>query len=139
MCLTVPHATPIQQVEVGADAFALHDTYGFPIELTEEIARDQGVKVDRAGFDEAMEAQRERARIAGKFKAKVVGEMLNLVDKGEIFEICISHPKVLSAMRAGFGGHHDRAQIRLQLRLTVVRRGPSLDGPRTAQLSSVAL
>ncbi len=57
----------------GQDAFALHDTYGFPIELTEEIAAERGVRVDRTGFDRAMEAQRERARAASKF-AKTGGE-----------------------------------------------------------------
>lgn len=48
----------------GEDAFRLHDTYGFPFELTEEIARGHGVTVDRAGFDAAMEQQRARARAA---------------------------------------------------------------------------
>src|SRR5262245_38201246 len=51
----------------GAVAFALHDTYGFPIELTEEIAATRGMTVDRAGFDRAMTSQRERARAASKF------------------------------------------------------------------------
>ncbi len=51
----------------GEDAFVLHDTYGFPIELTEEIARERGLEVDRAGFERAMEEQRERARAASKF------------------------------------------------------------------------
>jgi alanyl-tRNA synthetase len=46
----------------GEEAFRLHDTFGFPIDLTEEIARDRGVKVDRAGFDAAMAEQRERSR-----------------------------------------------------------------------------
>jgi alanyl-tRNA synthetase len=48
----------------GDDAFKLYDTYGFPFELTEEIASERGLTVDRGGFDEAMEAQRERARAA---------------------------------------------------------------------------
>jgi len=52
---------------VGSEAFALHDTYGFPIELTEEIARQRGVRVDRAGFERAMDEQRSRARAASKF------------------------------------------------------------------------
>ena len=52
----------------GADAFALHDTYGFPVELTEEIAAERNVAVDRAGFDAAMEEQRQRARAASKFE-----------------------------------------------------------------------
>jgi alanyl-tRNA synthetase len=51
----------------GADAFALHDTYGFPLELTEEIAGTRGVTVDREGFDRAMEEQRTRARASSKF------------------------------------------------------------------------
>jgi alanyl-tRNA synthetase len=51
----------------GEDAFVLHDTYGFPIELTEEIARDRGVAVHREDFDRAMEQQRARARAASKF------------------------------------------------------------------------
>jgi alanyl-tRNA synthetase len=52
----------------GADAFALHDTYGFPFELTEEIARERGATVDRDGFEAAMEDQRRRARETSKFK-----------------------------------------------------------------------
>jgi len=50
----------------GDVAFTLHDTHGFPVELTEELARDAGVEVDRAGFDAAMAAQRERARAAAR-------------------------------------------------------------------------
>ncbi len=50
----------------GDVAFTLHDTHGFPVELTEELARDAGVEVDRAGFDAAMREQRERARAAAK-------------------------------------------------------------------------
>ncbi|MBM6699264.1 alanine--tRNA ligase [Bifidobacterium pullorum subsp. saeculare] len=46
----------------GADAFTLHDTYGFPIELTLEMAADQGVKVDEAKFRELMAEQKSRAR-----------------------------------------------------------------------------
>ncbi|HTU83748.1 MAG TPA: alanine--tRNA ligase [Candidatus Acidoferrales bacterium] len=46
----------------GEDAFLLHDTYGFPIELTREIAGEHGAAVDSVAFEELMEAQRERAR-----------------------------------------------------------------------------
>ena len=49
----------------GDVAFKLHDTYGFPLELTEEIAAERGVSVERAGFDVAMAEQRRRAREAG--------------------------------------------------------------------------
>ena len=48
----------------GADAFRLYDTYGFPVELTEEYAQEANMTVDLAGFEEAMEQQRERARAA---------------------------------------------------------------------------
>jgi len=48
----------------GSDVFKLYDTYGFPIELTEEYAEEENMKVDHEGFDVAMEEQRERARSA---------------------------------------------------------------------------
>ena len=54
----------------GADAFRLYDTYGFPVDLTADIARERGLAVDMAGFERAMNEQRERARAAGKFEAK---------------------------------------------------------------------
>jgi alanyl-tRNA synthetase len=58
---------------LGGDvAFTLHDTHGFPVELTEELARDAGVEVDRAAFDAAMTEQRERARAAAR--ASKVGD-----------------------------------------------------------------
>jgi alanyl-tRNA synthetase len=48
----------------GEQAFELYDTYGFPLELTEEIAEEHGLRVDLAGFEAAMEAQRQRAKAA---------------------------------------------------------------------------
>lgn len=51
----------------GGDAFRLYDTYGFPLDLTQDIARERDLTVDIAGFDAAMEQQRETARAAGKF------------------------------------------------------------------------
>ncbi|MGY3766560.1 alanine--tRNA ligase [Vagococcus vulneris] len=48
----------------GQDIFKLYDTYGFPVELTEEMAEDEGLKVDHIGFEKEMEAQRNRARSA---------------------------------------------------------------------------
>ncbi|MEO3714830.1 alanine--tRNA ligase [Roseateles flavus] len=52
----------------GDTAFKLHDTYGFPVDLTADVCRERGVTVDQAGFDAAMNKQREQARAAGKFK-----------------------------------------------------------------------
>ncbi|GBG95919.1 alanine--tRNA ligase [Lactococcus termiticola] len=48
----------------GKDIFRLYDTYGFPVELTEELAEDEGFKIDHAGFEAEMKAQQERARAA---------------------------------------------------------------------------
>ncbi|MGX7172714.1 alanine--tRNA ligase [Enterococcus ratti] len=48
----------------GKDIFKLYDTYGFPVELTEEVAEDKGLKVDHTGFEKEMEVQRQRARSA---------------------------------------------------------------------------
>ena len=53
----------------GDQAFRLYDTYGFPLDLTRVLAEERGLGVDEAGFDTAMEEQRERARRAGKFAA----------------------------------------------------------------------
>src|SRR5690606_24417549 len=50
----------------GQDAFRLYDTYGFPVDLTADIARERGLSVDMAGFQAAMEQQRQTARAAGK-------------------------------------------------------------------------
>ncbi len=52
----------------GETAFKLHDTYGFPLDLTADICRERGVKVDDAAFNAAMARQKEQARAAGKFK-----------------------------------------------------------------------
>ncbi|MFL9881498.1 alanine--tRNA ligase [Paraburkholderia agricolaris] len=52
----------------GELAFKLHDTYGFPLDLTADVCREREVTVDEAAFDEAMARQREQARAAGKFK-----------------------------------------------------------------------
>jgi len=52
----------------GETAFRLHDTYGFPLDLTADVCRERGVTVDSAGFEAAMNRQREQARAAGKFK-----------------------------------------------------------------------
>ncbi|MDX1591393.1 MAG: alanine--tRNA ligase, partial [Balneolaceae bacterium] len=53
----------------GDDAFKLHDTYGFPIDLTQLMAKEEGVEVDTERFNELMSKQKERARSSGKFSA----------------------------------------------------------------------
>ncbi|MFC4546284.1 alanine--tRNA ligase [Paenactinomyces guangxiensis] len=63
----------------GEEAFKLYDTYGFPLDLTEDFAREQGFTVDRQGFDKEMASQRERARTARQEidSMKVQGGALN--------------------------------------------------------------
>jgi len=53
----------------GETVFKLYDTYGFPADLTADVARERGLSIDQAGFDAAMEAQRARAQAASKFGA----------------------------------------------------------------------
>jgi alanyl-tRNA synthetase len=102
---------------LGGDvAFTLHDTHGFPVELTEELARDAGVEVDRAGFDAAMAAQRERARAAAKsvragdeaaYRALLEQEgATGFVGRGmENYEV----PARVLAVLEGTGDHRDSA------------------------------
>jgi len=52
----------------GETAFRLHDTFGFPLDLTADVCRERGVSVDAQGFEVAMQKQRDQARAAGKFK-----------------------------------------------------------------------
>ncbi|HJV86307.1 MAG TPA: alanine--tRNA ligase [Noviherbaspirillum sp.] len=52
----------------GETAFTLYDTYGFPLDLTADICRERNVELDQAGFEAAMERQKQQARAAGKFK-----------------------------------------------------------------------
>jgi alanyl-tRNA synthetase len=60
--------SPSGSVFNGETAFKLHDTFGFPLDLTADVCRERGVTVDSAAFDAAMARQKEQARAAGKFK-----------------------------------------------------------------------
>jgi alanyl-tRNA synthetase len=55
------------KIITGETLFKLYDTYGFPVDLTADIARERGLEIDQAGFDACMEAQRERGRSASQF------------------------------------------------------------------------
>ena len=59
----------------GNVVFKLYDTYGFPVDLTADIARERGLTVDHAGFEEAMEGQRTRARASSKFASVATGNL----------------------------------------------------------------
>jgi len=54
----------------GETAFKLYDTYGFPVDLTADVARERGLTIDMTGFDKAMDEQKNRARQAGDFDSK---------------------------------------------------------------------
>src|ERR1700761_3183399 len=63
-------ASKSSKVIPGADAFRLYDTYGFPVDLTADIARERGLSVDMEGFEKSMSEQRDRARAASNFATK---------------------------------------------------------------------
>ncbi|MFQ6605731.1 MAG: alanine--tRNA ligase [Fidelibacterota bacterium] len=67
----------------GEEVFRLYDTYGFPVDLTELIAREKGLTIDRETFEEQMARQRKRAKEAGKFKADTQSIDWVIASKGE--------------------------------------------------------
>ena len=73
----------------GDTVFRLYDTYGFPLDLTADIARERNITVDLAGFESAMEQQRERARAASKFGTQSAVEYSG--GKTEFHEIGRAH------------------------------------------------
>ena len=89
----------------GETVFKLYDTYGFPMDLTADVAREKNLKVDEAGFDKAMEHQRATARAAGNFSMKggasleLEGETTflgyeNLVNQGSVQGLFVDGKKV---------------------------------------------
>lgn len=66
------------QVIPGEVVFTLYDTYGFPLDLTNDIARERGLSIDLAGYEKAMDEQRARARAAGSFKVDYTAAGLTL-------------------------------------------------------------
>jgi len=80
----------------GEVAFKLHDTYGFPLDLSADVCRERGLSVDEAGFAAAMDKQKTQARAAGKFK---MDKALDYSGAGNAFvgyEDLTSHAKVLA-------------------------------------------
>jgi alanyl-tRNA synthetase len=68
-----------EKVIPGEVVFKLYDTYGFPADLTADIARERGLDIDQDGFDREMQAQRARARAASQFGMEQVAEWLSAV------------------------------------------------------------
>ena len=85
----------------GEVAFKLHDTYGFPLDLSADVCRERGLSVDEAGFAAAMEKQKAQARAAGKFK---MDKALDYAGAGNDFvgyEDLMSNAKVLALFADG--------------------------------------
>ncbi|OWM80472.1 hypothetical protein CDL15_Pgr019752 [Punica granatum] len=78
--LSVPRENGTRPCLVGKDAFLLYDTYGFPVEITIEVAEEQGVTVDMDGFDVEMEKQRRQSQAAHNAVKLEVGDTSGLTD-----------------------------------------------------------
>ncbi len=93
----------------GALAFKLNDTYGFPVDLTADIARERGMDVDLAGYESALDIQRERARAASHFTnvdttQAISGEALAGLGHGQVFtgyERTTDETSIIGLFRAG--------------------------------------
>ena len=101
----------------GHETFVLYDTYGFPPELTQEIAREQGLEVDMLGFEREMEAQRERARSAQAF----TGSM----EMGTVYE-------TLGIGQTPFVGYEGLRQETTVAAILVAPSTPLRTGPSTS-------
>ena len=93
----------------GATVFALYDTYGFPIDLTNDIARERGLTLDYQGYEKAMAAQRERARAASKFGIDYNVESLKLEGVTEFsgYQNIDGHERIRSVI---VGSEHKNAE-----------------------------
>ncbi|MDP3086942.1 MAG: alanine--tRNA ligase [Methylotenera sp.] len=85
----------------GDTAFKLHDTFGFPLDLTADICRERGLAVDTAGFDAAMTRQKEQARAAGKFKMATNLEYIGANSDFKGYETLETSAKVLALYKDG--------------------------------------
>ncbi|MBV8152374.1 MAG: alanine--tRNA ligase [Candidatus Eremiobacteraeota bacterium] len=103
----------------GADAFVLHDTYGFPLELTREIAMERGVAIDLPGFEKEMEEQRARARADAAAKRVVVS---------------VSDPLSVVSTFHGYTGLDADGEI-----LSIVRDGAAVDEIVAGESASIVL
>tara|TARA_R110002012_G_scaffold7675_9_gene35682 strand:- start:1829 stop:4438 length:2610 start_codon:yes stop_codon:yes gene_type:complete len=99
----------------GETVFKLYDTYGFPFDLTADVCRERGVTLDEEGFQQALEAQRERARAASQFGAdysasiELEGETAftgydRLEDQAKVTALVDSEGNALAALEAGQTG-----------------------------------
>ncbi|HMV06954.1 MAG TPA: alanine--tRNA ligase, partial [Accumulibacter sp.] len=85
----------------GETAFKLHDTFGFPLDLTADVCRERGVSVDVAAFDAAMARQKEQARAAGKFRMAAALDYSGPATAFHGYETLEAAGKVLALYREG--------------------------------------
>ena len=86
----------------GETVFRLYDTYGFPADLTADVARERGYTIDSAGFEAAMEAQRERARAASRFGVDLrAGTQLDLQTTFCGYTALEGEAKIVALLRGG--------------------------------------
>ena len=86
----------------GEVVFKLYDTYGFPTDLTADVARERKLTIDLDGFEKEMEAQRQRARAASQFDAAETGDLdLDVSTTFVGYESLESESKVLTLIKGG--------------------------------------
>ncbi|HNZ57457.1 MAG TPA: alanine--tRNA ligase, partial [Methylophilaceae bacterium] len=95
-----------KEVFNGETAFKLHDTYGFPLDLTADICRERNVTVDTAAFDAAMARQKEQARSAGKFKMATNLEYSGANTDFKGYDTLEANAKILALYKDGAAVNH---------------------------------
>jgi len=86
----------------GETVFQLYDTFGFPVDLTADMARERGIMIDHAGFESAMQRQRERARAAGKFRMEAGVEYSGRATEFRGYDtLSVDDAKVVALYREG--------------------------------------
>ncbi|MBI2311936.1 MAG: alanine--tRNA ligase [Betaproteobacteria bacterium] len=85
----------------GETVFKLYDTFGFPVDLTADIARERGLTVDFAGFEQSMERQRERARAASKFQMQAGVEYSGRATEFQGYDTLQTEAQVVALYKGG--------------------------------------
>src|SRR6185436_16513579 len=85
----------------GATVFQLYDTFGFPVDLTADIARERGIMIDHAGFEAAMQQQRERARAASRFTVQAGMDYSGQATEFHGYELLRLDGKIVALYKGG--------------------------------------
>ena len=102
MTVQLTHGATQVPVELSGDiAFQLSDTYGFPIDLTADIGRERGFRIDMAGFEKAMAEQQERSRAGSKFKAGAALEYNGAKTQFRGYDTLSEEGRVVALYRGG--------------------------------------